>query len=98
MRVGSHRPVPSTRRSADPVERSHRLDEAAAHFNGGRVEAAAQIYRSLEREAPEDVRAAYSLAVIDIGQGRLARARRRLESVVAREPAVSAPSEAYARE
>ncbi|HEY2359361.1 MAG TPA: sulfotransferase [Phenylobacterium sp.] len=90
MSAGSNRPVPSTRRPADPVERSRRLDEAAAHFKAGRLDAAAQVYRSLEREAPEDVRAAYSLAVIDIGQGRLARARRRLESVVARDPTLAA--------
>lgn len=56
----------------------------------GRLEAAAQVYRKLEREAPGDVRAAYSLAVIDIRQGRLPRARERLAAVVEREPALAA--------
>jgi tetratricopeptide (TPR) repeat protein len=79
-----------TTRPGDAAGRSHRLDEAAAHFRAGRVEAAAQIYRSVEREAPQDMRAAYSLAVIDIGKGRLARARQRLEAVVAREPGLVA--------
>jgi thioredoxin-like negative regulator of GroEL len=65
------------------------LDEAAAHFRAGRLDAAAQVYRRLEREAPGDVRAAYSLAVIDIRQGRLQRARQRLEAVVALEPTLA---------
>jgi tetratricopeptide (TPR) repeat protein len=62
------------------------LDEAAAHFRADRLDAAAQVYRRLEREAPGDVRASYSLAVIDIRQGRLERARKRLEGVVALQP------------
>jgi tetratricopeptide (TPR) repeat protein len=66
------------------------LDEAAGHFREGRLDAAAQVYRRLEREAPGDVRAGYSLAVIDIRQGRLERARRRLEDVVALEPSLAA--------
>ncbi|MGZ3375763.1 MAG: sulfotransferase [Phenylobacterium sp.] len=65
------------------------LDEAAAHFRAGRLDAAAQIYRRLDREAPGDVRAAYSLAVIDIAQGRLDRSRRRLEAVLAIEPGLA---------
>jgi tetratricopeptide (TPR) repeat protein len=69
---------------------SRALDEAAAHAAAGRLEAAAQVYRRLERQAPSDVRAAYSLAGIDIRQGRLARARRRLQAVVALEPALAA--------
>ncbi|MFI4964625.1 MAG: sulfotransferase [Caulobacterales bacterium] len=76
--------------AADPVAFSRRLSEAAAHFTAGRLDAAAQVYRGLEREAPADVRAAYSLAVIDIRQGRLDRARSRLEAVVAREPGLAA--------
>ena len=75
---------------ADPAAFSRGLDEAAAHAAAGRLEAAAQVYRRLEREAPQDVRAAYSLAVIDIRQGRLERARRRLEGVVAQAPALAA--------
>ncbi|HLZ74653.1 tetratricopeptide repeat-containing sulfotransferase family protein [Phenylobacterium sp.] len=66
------------------------LDEAAAHVRADRLDAAAQVYRRLAREAPGDVRAAYSLAVIDIRQGRHERARKRLESVVALEPGLAA--------
>jgi len=92
----SRRPGPSRGRrkpspgSADPAALSRALDEAAAHAAAGRLEAAAQVYRRLEREAPRDVRAAYSLAVIDIRQGRLDRARRRLEGVVAQAPELAA--------
>jgi tetratricopeptide (TPR) repeat protein len=68
---------------------SRGLDEAAAHAAAGRLDAAAQVYRRLERRAPHDLRAAYSLAVIDIRQGRLDRARRRLEAFVAIEPALA---------
>ena len=71
---------------ADPAAFSRALDEAAAHAAAGRLEAAAQVYRRLEHEAPGDVRAVYSLAVIDIRQGRLDRARSRLEAVVALAP------------
>jgi tetratricopeptide (TPR) repeat protein len=76
--------------SADPAAFSRGLDEAAAHAAAGRLDAAAQVYRRLERQAPHDIRPAYSLAVIDIRQGRLDRARRRLETVVAIEPGLAA--------
>jgi tetratricopeptide (TPR) repeat protein len=76
--------------AADPAAFSRGLDEAAAHAAAGRLDAAAQVYRRLERAAPDDIRAGYSLAVIDIRQGRLDRARRRLEAVVVREPAMAA--------
>lgn len=72
----------------DPVDIARRLDEAAAQFNAGHIEAAARLYRRLERDAPGDIRATYSLSVIDIRQGRLEDARRRLEAVTAREPAL----------
>lgn len=70
----------------DPAVFARRLDEAAAHFAAGRLDAAAQIYRQLERAAPGDVRAAFSLAMIDLHQGRLARARQRLETIVVQQP------------
>jgi Flp pilus assembly protein TadD len=73
----------------DPAAFLRGLDEAAAHFRAERMDAAAQIYRRLERAAPGDVRPAYSLAVIDIRQGRLQRARQRLEAVVALEPTLA---------
>jgi tetratricopeptide (TPR) repeat protein len=85
----SRRPGPLSA-LADPAAFSRGLDEAAAHFNAGRLDAAAQVYRRLEREAPDDVRAAYSLAVIDIRQDRLPRARSRLEGVVARHAGLTA--------
>ncbi|HEV2531354.1 tetratricopeptide repeat-containing sulfotransferase family protein [Phenylobacterium sp.] len=62
------------------------LDAAAAHFAAGRLSAAAGAYRRLERQAPGDLRATYSLAVIDIRLGEPARARRRLEQVVGATP------------
>ncbi|THD80704.1 MAG: sulfotransferase family protein [Phenylobacterium sp.] len=65
---------------------SRSLDEAAAAFAAGRLEAAARAYRKAERLAPDDLRAVYSLAVIDLRTGRADQARRRLEAVVAREP------------
>lgn len=63
-----------------------KLEEGARHFAAGRLEAAARAYRDAERIAPDDVRAAYSLAVIDIRQGRHARARRRLEALTSARP------------
>ena len=72
--------------AADPADFARRLDAAAAHFAAGDLDAAARIYRRLEREAPSDIRAAYSLSVIDIRRGRLSDARRRLEAVTACEP------------
>ena len=68
------------------AELARRLDEGAAHFAAGRLEAAAQLYRQAEHIAPGDVRAGFSLAMIDLHQGRLDRARRRLEGVVALAP------------
>lgn len=72
--------------SADPAAFSRALDEAAAHFRAGRLDAAAQIYRRLERQAPDDLRAAFSLAVIDLNKGRLERARKRFEALAERAP------------
>jgi tetratricopeptide (TPR) repeat protein len=60
------------------------LEQAAALFEAGRLPAAAQIYQRLERSG--DLRAIYGLAVIDIRQGRLDRARRRLETLTAKAP------------
>jgi tetratricopeptide (TPR) repeat protein len=62
------------------------LDEAARLFAAGRHAAAAQVYRRLERVAPQDIRPVYSLAVIDLQGGRLARAGERLARVVAQTP------------
>ena len=73
-------------RARAPTDLARRLDEAAAHFAAGRLDAAAQVYRQIERAAPGDVRAGFSLAMIDLHQGRLPRARRRLEVVVGLAP------------
>ena len=43
------RRLPSS--AADPAAFSRALDEAAAHFAAGRLDAAAQVYRRLERDA-----------------------------------------------
>ena len=75
----NHRPV-----TANGLNRQ--LDAAAAHFAAGRLDEAARIYAAIEARHPADVRAAYSLAVIDIRQGRLERALTRLRRVVRREP------------
>jgi tetratricopeptide (TPR) repeat protein len=80
------RPDRGRQAAIDPAAFLRGLDEAAAHFAAGRLDAAAQVYRRLEREAPSDVRASYSLAIIDIRQGRLSRARSRLEAVSAQKP------------
>lgn len=69
-----------------PVAIEGELERAAALFEAGRLAAAAQIYQRLERAAPHDVRAPYALAVIDIRDGRLERAARRLEALTAQAP------------
>jgi tetratricopeptide (TPR) repeat protein len=66
------------------------LDAAAAHYAAGRLDEAARLYRQVEAADPADVRAPYSLAVIDIRRGRAEPARRRLRAVVAREPGLFA--------
>jgi hypothetical protein len=66
------------------------LDAAAGHYAQGRLDEAARLYRQAERADTRDIRAAYSLAVIDIRAGRAEAARRRLRSVVAREPGLFA--------
>ena len=73
-------------RSLNPVELGRQLDAGAAHFAAGRLDEAARLYAAIEARHPADVRAAYSLVVIDIRQGRLERALTRLRRVVRREP------------
>ena len=70
-------------RTADIAEL---LNAAAAHYAAGRLDEAARLYRRAETANPADIRAAYSLAVIDIRRGRAEAARRRLAAVVARDP------------
>jgi hypothetical protein len=62
------------------------LDAASAHYAEGQVETARALYGRAERQAPGDIRAPYSLAVIDLRAGRFAQARRRLRAVLRRSP------------
>ncbi|HEY3797527.1 MAG TPA: sulfotransferase [Caulobacteraceae bacterium] len=64
------------------------LNDAAAHAQSGRVEAAIAAYRKAERADPADFRAPYSIAVLELGQGRPDRAAERLRRVVRLEPAL----------
>ncbi|MGH7024583.1 MAG: sulfotransferase [Caulobacteraceae bacterium] len=63
------------------------LDRAAAHYAAGRLAEAERVYREAERAEPRDFRARYSLAVIDLRQGRFEPARARLADVTRRQPA-----------
>ena len=85
-RPGSRRGRQGPSGVADPAAFSRALDDAATHFRSGRLDAAAQIYRHLEHLAPDDVRPAFSLAGIDLQQGRRERARDRLAALAARVP------------
>ncbi len=69
-----------------PAEVAERLDTAGAHYAAGRLDEAARAYEAVEARNPEDIRAPYSLAVIDIRLGRLTRALERLRAVVRHEP------------
>ena len=66
------------------------LDAAAGHYAQGRLDEAARVYRRAETADPADIRAVYSLAVIDLRRGRAEGALRRLRVVVAREPGLLA--------
>ncbi len=63
-----------------------RLDEGAAFYHAGRLDLADAAYAAAERLDPDDVRAVYSRAMIDIRRGALASARERLARVVRRDP------------
>jgi hypothetical protein len=62
------------------------LDAAGAHYLAGRIDEAARAYRKAEILDPDDIRARYSLAVIDIRCGRFAAARTRLQDAARRDP------------
>jgi len=62
------------------------LDAAATHYGAGRLDEAAGLYVQAERLRPTDIRATYSLAVIDIRRSRFADARRRLLATLRRQP------------
>ena len=87
--TGSNRTRGRASRRLEPLtsdEAEQRLGEAGAHYAAGRLSEASAAYEAVEARNPDDVRAPYSLAVIDIRQGRLVQARERLQRVVRREP------------
>ncbi len=61
------------------------LDEAADCYRVGHLDAAAVLYRKAEALAPNDIRATYSLAIIDLQRSLWADARRRLKAVLKRQ-------------
>ncbi|HEY5008604.1 MAG TPA: sulfotransferase [Caulobacteraceae bacterium] len=76
----------ATAAAFSPAEIAERLDAAGAHYAAGRLDEAARAYEAVEARNPGDIRAPYSLAVIDIRLGRLTPAFERLKGVVRREP------------
>ncbi|HLI65108.1 MAG TPA: sulfotransferase [Caulobacteraceae bacterium] len=64
------------------------LSDGAAHYAADRLDAAARAYAAAERAAPKDFRPIYSLAMIDISQGRLAPAAVRLKRTLKLNPAL----------
>jgi tetratricopeptide (TPR) repeat protein len=80
---------PKKRRSdpaRDPAGAARWLDAGAAHATAGRLTQAAQAYARAERADPDDFRAAFSLATIDLQLGRPDRALPRLRRVAALKP------------
>jgi tetratricopeptide (TPR) repeat protein len=65
------------------------LSEAASLYGAGRLEQAQAAYRRAVVLDPDDVRARYSLAVIDIRMGRLEAARQGLHAVVRHQPGLT---------
>ena len=61
------------------------LDRAADHYAAGRMDAARGAYEQVEAAAPDDMRARYSLAVMDLRVGRRESARHRLSAVLRRQ-------------
>ena len=72
--------------AAGPAAFLATLDGAAHAFAAGRLDEAARLYQRLERSHPGDIRAPYSLAVIELRRGRPERALARLRGVVAHAP------------
>ena len=79
---------PSGRRpgSRDPAGASRLLDEAARHAVAGRLAEAAAAYARAERADPDDFRAPFSLATLDLRQGRPDVALPRLERAAQLKP------------
>ncbi|HEX4199109.1 MAG TPA: sulfotransferase [Caulobacteraceae bacterium] len=70
------------------AEVTERLNAAGAAYEAGRLDEAARAYEAIEAHNPDDVPATYSLAIIDIRQGRLTGAFERLKRVVRSEPSL----------
>jgi tetratricopeptide (TPR) repeat protein len=68
-----------------PGEIDALLDVAASQYAAGQLSAASETYRRLEAEDADDIRARYSLAVIDLRTGHFEAARRRLKAVLRRQ-------------
>jgi hypothetical protein len=83
--IHANRPRPRREAPTDASQIAAALDAAAAHYEAGRLEAAAEIYRKVETRDPDDIRAIYSLAVIDLRRRRWVDARRRLKAVARRQ-------------
>jgi hypothetical protein len=67
-------------------EIAERLNAAGAAYEAGRLDEAARAYEAVEAAHPDDIRAPYSLAIIDVRQGRLTSGFERLRHVARREP------------
>ena len=70
----------------DPAGAAQVLDAGARHATAGRWGEAAQAYERAEAADPDDFRAAFSLATIDMQRGRLAQALPRLRRATALKP------------
>jgi tetratricopeptide (TPR) repeat protein len=62
------------------------LDEGAAAYQARDWSAARRAYRQAAAKAPDDIRAVYSLAMVDLREGRLAEAARGFRRVSAHDP------------
>jgi Flp pilus assembly protein TadD len=70
----------------DPAGAAQFLDLGARHATAGRLAEAAQAYERAEAADPDDFRAAFSLATIDLQRGRPSQALPRLRRVAALRP------------
>jgi thioredoxin-like negative regulator of GroEL len=80
---------PKQRRTAparDPAGAARWLDAGAAHATAGRMAEAAEAYVRAERADPDDFRAPFSLATVDLKLGRPGRALPRLRRVAELKP------------
>ena len=91
MRPSTRLPGRSAKRTSPPLppqEVERLLRVAGAHFEAGRLDAAAEALAAIEARNPGDVRAPYSLANIDIRRGGLKPALERLRTAVRLDPAL----------